>query len=68
MAHMVSWFQESDQCPTGCGCPCIEAGIQLAKDVEILWANKGSHESHDKGGMLIGDDDEDDFQDMLENF
>ena len=65
---MVAWFQESDQCPTGCGCPCIEAGIQLAKDVETMELASGAtartNHASDRVSGLVADDDAD-FGDIL---
>ena len=67
-SHLLMWFAESDQCPTGCGCPCIEAGIQLAKDVQALTAaNTPRFRSRSPGrgpAMVIADDDAD-FGDIL---
>lgn len=27
--HILDWFKENDECPTGCSCKCVEAKSEI---------------------------------------
>lgn len=48
--HLASWFAESRDCPTGCGCKCTEASLKFARDVETLDAASAAARKLDPSG------------------
>ena len=34
--HLAEWFVGNDECPTGCGCRCVERGNQFYKELQGL--------------------------------
>lgn len=61
--HMKLWFQENNDCPTGCGCRCGDVSIHLSEKVDYEDEYMGNADfdfDNDTTVADYSDDDDDD--------
>ena len=64
MQHLKSWFEQSVECPSGCGCRCGELTLRSSSTRDPFWRDQDEDEDEDAGEEELDSqefDNEEDF-------